>query len=31
MDIIEQIVKIIAYSAMGVYWIRRNLKDKNLK
>lgn len=28
MDIIEKVLKIIAYLAMAIYWIRRNLKDK---
>ncbi len=27
-DIIEKVLKIIAYLAMSVYWIRKNLKDR---
>jgi len=26
-EIIEKILKIIAYLGMGIYWIRKNLKD----
>jgi hypothetical protein len=29
MDWIEKVLKVITYSAMAIYWIRRNLKDKN--
>jgi hypothetical protein len=31
LDIIVKVLQIIAYSGMGIYWIRRNLKDKDLK
>lgn len=31
LDNIVKVLQIIAYSAMATYWIRRNLKDKELK
>jgi hypothetical protein len=31
LETIKIIVQIIAYSAMGLYWIRRNLNDKSNK
>lgn len=27
-DIIEKVLKIIAYLGMAIYWIRKNLKDR---
>lgn len=27
-EIIEKVLKIIAYLSMAIYWIRKNLKDR---
>jgi hypothetical protein len=31
MEWIEKVLRVIAFSAMGIYWIRQNLKDRKKK
>ena len=31
LDVIIKVLQGIAYSGMAIYWIRRNMKDKDIK